>query len=61
MDKRFYGIKNYASTGANTVTIVPNGAETIEGAANLVLTKGGSVGDSAFLVFIDARDDWFII
>jgi hypothetical protein len=60
-NKRFYGIKNYASTGSLNVTVVPNGAETIEGQATLVLTKGGAVGQSAFLVYVVSRTDWFIV
>ncbi len=57
INKRIYRAKNYASTGANTVTLVPNGTETIEGLPTLVLGKG----DSAQIVFIEARSDWFII
>ena len=60
-DRRFYGIKNYASTGSTNVTVVPNGAETIEGQPSLVLSKGGGAGDSAFLVYVVSRTDWFIV
>jgi hypothetical protein len=43
---------------SNTVTITPNGADTIDGAASVVL--GGNVGRSRLVIFSDGSASWRI-
>lgn len=52
---RSYFIKNTATSGSNTATVDPSGAQTIDGAASVVLSPGQAI----WIVSDDAN--WFIV
>ena len=57
---RIYNIKNSSSAGANIVTVVPNGADTIDGAASASLNPTPT-RESITIVYESTATDWRIV
>lgn len=59
-DGRIYNIKNSSSAGANIVTVVPNGSDTIDGAASASLNPTPT-RESITIVYESTATDWRIV
>ena len=57
---RIYNIKNSSSAGANIVTVVPNGTDTIDGAASASLNPTPT-RESITIVYESTATDWRIV
>lgn len=60
LDGRIYNIKNSSSSGSNIVTVVPDGAETIDGAASATLNPTPT-RESITIIYSAAATDWRVI
>lgn len=60
IEGRLYNVKNSSSSGSNIVTVVPNGAETIDGAANATLNPTPT-RESITIVYKLSATDWRIV
>ena len=57
---RLYNVKNSSSSGSNVVTVVPDGSETIDGAANAQLNPTPT-RESITIVYKNSATDWRIV
>ena len=59
-DGRIYNIKNSSSSGSNIVIVLPDGSETIDGAASAIL-QPTPTRESITIVYESTATDWRIV
>ena len=60
IEGRIYNVKNSSGSGSNTVTVVPDGTETVDGAASAIL-QPTPTRESITIVYKESATDWRIV
>jgi len=60
IEGRIINVKNSSSSGSNIVTVVPDGTETVDGAASAIL-QPTPTRESITIVYKESATDWRIV